>query len=181
MSEAEGKFQRQSFREGSLQHPLWAEAAWRCRQFVGVEDGGGGGQWPRVDGTRKGMQKMVLLFVIYENMEQLCVGSLKEYLKTIFVWCGGEEREYGRVSSVYLLEKKNWFNPFKYAVSEGEVEWVLLGLYELSIGSACDRYELLAAVNMIYKKTANEAMFRHAEIAQSIVHVLEDEYSDIFA
>jgi hypothetical protein len=51
---------------------------------------------------------------------------------------------------------------------------MLLTLYELSIGSSRDRYELLAAINMIYKKTANESMFRYSEIAQSIIHILED-------
>jgi hypothetical protein len=36
------------------------------------------------------------------------------------------------------------------------------------------KFELLAAINMIYKKTANESMFRYSEIAQSIIHLLED-------
>ena len=90
-------------------------------------------------------------------------------------------QNYNTISSVYLLEKKNMFNPFKYAISEGEVEWMLVGLYELSIGGKVDKYEVLAAVNMIYKKTANESMFRYGEIAQSIIHILEDEYTDIFS
>jgi PIN domain nuclease of toxin-antitoxin system len=58
---------------------------------------------------------------------------------------------------------------------------MLLSLYELSIESQKDKYELLAAINMIYKKTANESMFKYSEIAQSIIHILEDEYQDIFS
>lgn len=58
---------------------------------------------------------------------------------------------------------------------------MLISLYELSIDSDFDRYELLAAINMIYKKTANESMFKFSEIAQSIIHILEDEYKDIFS
>ena len=57
---------------------------------------------------------------------------------------------------------------------------MLLGLYELSVDSPGLRFELLAAINMIYKKTANESMFRFSEIAQSIIHTLEDEYSEVF-
>ncbi len=34
---------------------------------------------------------------------------------------------------------------------------------------------------MIYKKTANESMFRYSQIAQSIIHLLEEEYQDVFA
>ena len=66
-------------------------------------------------------------------------------------------------------------------MGESEIEWMLLTLYELSIGSNVDRYELLAAINMIYKKTANESMFRFSEVAQSIIHLLEDEYLQIFS
>ena len=58
---------------------------------------------------------------------------------------------------------------------------MLISLYELSIESSYDKYELLAAINIIYKKTANESMFKYSEIAQSIIHILEDEYTDIFS
>ena len=58
---------------------------------------------------------------------------------------------------------------------------MLVSLYELSIGSEFDKYELLAAINMVYKKTANESMFKFSEMAQSIIHILEDEYKDIFS
>lgn len=51
---------------------------------------------------------------------------------------------------------------------------MLLTLYELSIESYKDKYELMAAINLIYKKTANESMFKYSEIAQSIIHLLED-------
>ena len=71
------------------------------------------------------------------------------------MYCGGSMKDYSSISSFYLLEKKNLFNPFKFAMSEEEVEWMLLTLYELSIGLKLDRYELLAAVNMLYKKAAN--------------------------
>ena len=53
------------------------------------------------------------------------------------------------------------FNPFKYSISEGETEWILLSLYEMSIEkNEADGFGVLAAVNMVCKKTANEAMFR---------------------
>jgi len=117
-----------------------------------------------------------MLYVIYREIDVLNHQSLKEYLKAIYLYCGGDLKDYANISSFYLLEKKNLFNPFKHSISENEIEWMLLTLYELSIGSSRDRYELLAAINMIYKKTANESMFRYSEIAQSIIHILEDEY-----
>ena len=49
---------------------------------------------------------------------------------------------------------------------------MLLCLYELSVECSRVKYELLAAINMIYKKTANESMFRCSEVAQSIIHSL---------
>lgn len=58
---------------------------------------------------------------------------------------------------------------------------MLLALYELAGAQSKFKFELLAAINMIYKKTANEAMFKYSEIAQSIIHLLEDEYNDIFS
>jgi hypothetical protein len=99
----------------------------------------------------------------------------------IYIYCGGDSKNYGKITSFYLLEKKNLFNLFKYSISEQEIEWMLLTLYELSIESNKYKFELLAAINMIYKKTANESMFKYSEIAQSIIHLLEDEYIDIFS
>jgi hypothetical protein len=123
----------------------------------------------------------VLLFVIYRNLEWLSAKALKDYLHTVYVYCGGDNKDYESRASCYHLEKKNAFNPFKYSISDQEMEWMLVSLYELSIGSDFDRYELLAAINMVYKKTANECMFKFSEMAQSIIHVLEDEYKDIFS
>ena len=58
---------------------------------------------------------------------------------------------------------------------------MLMGLYELANDSPRLKYEMLAAINMIYKKTANESMFKYSEIAQSLIHTLEDEYAQLFA
>ena len=44
----------------------------------------------------------------------------------------------------------------------------------MSINGVSDRYEVLAAVSMLYKKMANESMFRLGEVAQSMIHILED-------
>ena len=107
------------------------------------------------------MQRVILLFVIYRNLERLVPWGVNEYLKMIFVYCGGELGAYKSITSFYLLEKKNLFNPFRYSISEGETEWMLLSLYEMSIEkSEADGFGVLAAVNMVCKKTANEAMFR---------------------
>lgn len=58
---------------------------------------------------------------------------------------------------------------------------MLLALYELAVGTNSLKFELLAAIHMIYKKTANESMFKYSQIAQSIIHILEEEYTDVFA
>jgi len=34
---------------------------------------------------------------------------------------------------------------------------------------------------MIHKKAANESMFKLSEVAQSIIHLLEDEYGEAFS
>jgi hypothetical protein len=48
------------------------------------------------------MQKSLLLCLIYRNLPSLDPPALQEYLKAIFVYCGGDSNAYS-ASSFYLL------------------------------------------------------------------------------
>ncbi len=46
-------------------------------------------------------------------------------------------------------------NLFKYTISEQEMGWIILALYDLAIQRQNFKYELLAAINILHKKAAN--------------------------
>jgi hypothetical protein len=48
------------------------------------------------------MKKTLLLCLIYRNLGLLDAAALHDYLRTIFVYCGGEANAYS-ASSFYLL------------------------------------------------------------------------------
>ena len=73
------------------------------------------------------------------------------------------------------------FSIFKYYMSGEEMSIILLTLYHLSVQRKKNKFEILSAINMIHKKAANESMFKLSEVAQSIIHLLEDEYSEAFS
>lgn len=81
---------------------------------------------------------------------------------------------------MYLLEKNSTISIFRYSISEEELEWIILTLYELCTQVKKDKFELLAVINLLHKKVSNESLFKISEVVQSLIHLLEDEYSDVF-
>jgi hypothetical protein len=99
----------------------------------------------------------------------------------LFSYCGTEEKDIYRTGSLYLLEKTNQVSIFRYSISEEELEWIILTLYELCTQVKKDKFELLAVINVIHRKVSNESLFRMSDVVNSLIHLLEDEYSDIFS
>lgn len=70
-------------------------------------------------------------------------------------YCGADENEISRSGSLYLLERTNNISIFRYSITEEELKWIILTLYELCTQVKKHKFELLAVINTIHKKVSN--------------------------
>ena len=100
------------------------------------------------------------------------------FFHLIYVYCGGKP-SFGDFG-LYLLNKSHEKTIFVHRVSEEEMEWILLVLYYIHGNYKHMKFEVIAATGMLRRKCANESKFRICEMAQSMLHLFENEYEDVF-
>jgi hypothetical protein len=113
-----------------------------------------------------------MLFLYYFHIRDITDASIVSFFKLIYVFCGGMAPSDN--FSLHLLNSPDEFSIFLYRISEEELEWILMSLYYIYIHKKQLKFEVVSALTLIRKKCGNECKFRLTDIAQSLLHLLEN-------